>query len=105
MAFFNKKPKKSKVYTLKEAMGFVKNNEEYSAVETVGGFKLVHSEKVKSEIDLFRQNNSINSLSALEQRKAQFRNGLSQNIKQPIINNQILNPNINRTNDRINIAR
>lgn len=105
MAFFNKKPKKSKVYTLKEAMEFVKNNEEYSAVETIGGFKLVHSEKVKSEIDLFRQNNSINSLSALEQRKVQFRNELSQNIEKPIITNQILNPNINRTNDILNIAR
>lgn len=105
MAFFNKKPKKSKVYTLKEAMEFVKNNEEYSAVETIGGFKLVHSEKVKSEIDLFRQNNDINSLSTMEQRKTQFRKELSQNIEQPIITNQMLNPNINRTNDRLNIAR
>lgn len=105
MAFFNKKPKKSKIYTLKEAMEFIKNNEEYSAVETIGGFKLVHSEKVKSEIDLFRQNNDINSLSIMEQRKMQFRKELSQNIEQPIITNQMLNPNINRTNDRLNIAR
>lgn len=105
MAFFNKKPKKSKVYNLKEAMEFVKNNEEYSAVETIGGFKLVHSERVKSEIDLFRQNNEINNLSIMEQRKMQFRKELSQNIEQPIITNQILNPNINRTNDRLNIAR
>ena len=105
MAFFNKKPKKSKIYTLKEAMEFIKNNEEYSAVETIGGFKLVHSEKVKSEIDLFRQNNDINSLSIMEQRKMQFRKELSQNIEQPIITNQMLNPNINRTNDRLNTAR
>ncbi len=105
MAFFNKKPKKSKVYTLKEAMEFIKNNEEYSAVETIGGFKLVHSEKVKSEIDLFRQNNDINSLSIMEQRKMQFKKGLSQNIEQPIITNQMLNPNINKTNDRLNVAR
>lgn len=105
MAFFNKKPKKSKIYNLKEAMEFVKNNEEYSAVETIGGFKLVHSERVKSEIDLFRQNNEINNLSIMEQRKMQFRKELSQNIEQPIITNQILNPNINRTNDRLNIAR
>ncbi len=105
MAFFNKKPKKSKIYNLKEAMEFVKNNEEYSAVETIGGFKLVHSERVKSEIDLFRQNNNINSLNTIEQRRTQFRNELSQNIEQPIITNQILNPNIKRTNDRLNIAR
>ncbi len=105
MAFFNKKPKKSKIYTLKEAMEFIKNNEEYSAVETIGGFKLVHSEKVKSEIDLFRQNNEINNLSIMEQRKMQFRKELSQNIEQPIITNQMLNPNINRTNDRLNVAR
>ena len=105
MAFFNKKPKKSKVYNLKEAMEFVINNEEYSAVETIGGYQLVHSERVKSEIDLFRQNNEINNLSIMEQRKMQFRKELSQNIEQPIITNQILNPNINRTNDRLNIAR
>lgn len=105
MAFFNKKPKKSKVYTLKEAMEFIKNNEEYSAVETIGGFKLVHLEKVKSEIDLCKQNNNINRLSTIEQRRVQFRNELSQNIEQPVITNQMLNPNINRTNDRINVAR
>ena len=41
MGFFNKKPNKNKVYSLKEAMDFVSKNPNYTTIETTGGFKIV----------------------------------------------------------------
>ena len=43
MGFFSKKPKKNKVYKLEEAVKFMHEpgNENYSVVETNGGYRLI----------------------------------------------------------------
>ena len=38
MGFFNKRPKKEKVYSIKESKEFIINNPNLRAVERIGGF-------------------------------------------------------------------
>ncbi len=51
MGFFSKKPKKNGVYSLQNAMELIEKYPEYSAVEVKDGFKLMHSEETKQEIN------------------------------------------------------
>ena len=39
MGFFTKKPKKNKLYSLQEAMSFVKEQNGYSVIPENGGYK------------------------------------------------------------------
>ena len=55
MGFFSKKPRKNKVYSLEQAMKFVRNDYKYSAVETSGGYKVITDDKAKEAIDEFQQ--------------------------------------------------
>lgn len=55
MGFFSKKPKKNGVYSLQNAMELIEKYPEYSAVEVKGGFKLMHSEETKQEINRLKE--------------------------------------------------
>ena len=44
MGFFTKKPKKNKLYSLQEAMSFVKEQNGYSVIPENGGYKVVPDE-------------------------------------------------------------
>ena len=55
MGFFNKKPNKNKVYSLKEAMDFVSKNPNYTTIDTTGGFKIVDEMEERKHIDIFKE--------------------------------------------------
>ena len=55
MGFFNKKPNKNKVYSLKEAMDFISKNPNYTTIETTGGFKIVNESEERKHIDIFKE--------------------------------------------------
>lgn len=55
MGFFSKKPKKNGVYSLQNAMELIEKYPEYSAVEVKGGFKLMHIEETKQEINRLKE--------------------------------------------------
>lgn len=71
MGFFNKKPKKEKVYSIKETKEFISRNPNYTAIETIGGFKLIPDDKADVHIKTIRQkrNDFIEGLSAGEEFK------------------------------------
>ena len=50
MGFFNKRPKKEKVYSIKETKEFISSNPNYTAIETIGGFKLIPDDKADVHI-------------------------------------------------------
>ena len=86
MGFFSKKPRKNKVYSLEQAMKFVRNNYKYSAVETSGGYKVITDDKAKESIDEFQQ------------RRNEFKDMYKVNL-----NNQILSQKL-EMQDRYNAA-
>ena len=55
MGFFNKRPKKEKVYSIKETKEFISRNPNYTAIETIGGFKLIPDDKADVHIKTIRQ--------------------------------------------------
>ena len=71
MGFFNKRPKKEKVYSIKESKEFIIKNPNYTAVETIGGFKLIPDDKADVHIKTIRQrrNDFIERLSTGEEFK------------------------------------
>ena len=71
MAYFNKRPKKEKVYSIKESKEFIIKNPNYTAVETIGGFKLIPDDKADVHIKTIRQkrNDFIEGLSIGEESK------------------------------------
>lgn len=77
MGFFNKKPSEKKVYSLEEAMKIISKNSDYSVVETQGGFKLLHDNKVKTQIESIKKENS-------------FRNRISGDGRYQNLQNQVL---------------
>lgn len=78
MGFFNKKPSEKKVYSLEEAMKIINKNSDYSVVETQGGFRLIHDNKVKTQIESIKRENS-------------FRDRISGEGKYQNLSNQVLN--------------
>lgn len=77
MGFFNKKPSEKKVYSLEEAMKIISKNSDYSVVETQGGFRLIHDNKVKTQIESIKKENS-------------FRNRISGDGRYQNLQNQVL---------------
>jgi len=59
MGLFNKRPNKNKVYTLKEAMDFIRKNPNYTAVETTGGYNVISDTIAKNHINRYKQQNSF----------------------------------------------
>ena len=60
MGFFSKKPRKNKVYSLEQAMKFVRNDYKYSAVETSGGYKVITDDKAKEARHEFKALYKVN---------------------------------------------
>ena len=54
MGFFNKKPSRNKVYSLKEAKDFLSKNPNYTTIETTGGFRLVDGSEEREHIENYR---------------------------------------------------
>jgi len=71
VGFFSKKPKKNKVYKLEEAVKFMHEpgNENYSVVETNGGYRLISDMEAKSE---------INKIISFKDRKEEFASRISE---------------------------
>lgn len=71
MGFFSKKTKKNKVYKLEEAVKFMHEpgNENYSVVETNGGYRLISDMEAKSE---------INKIISFKDRKEEFASRISE---------------------------
>ncbi len=59
MGFFNKKPNKKKVYSLKEAMDLVRRHPNYTTVEIPGGFKVVEEKAVREHIDGYKERRNM----------------------------------------------
>ena len=58
MGFFSKKPKKNKLYSLQEAMSFVREQEGYSVVPEEGGYKIIPDEIANEGIGKHKLNMS-----------------------------------------------
>ena len=58
MGLFSKKPKKNKMYTLQEAMSFVRKQEGYSVIPEEGGYKVVPDEIANEGIKKHKLNMS-----------------------------------------------
>ncbi len=56
MGFFTKKPKKNKLYSLQEAMSFVKEQNGYSVIPENGGYKVVPDEIANEGIKKYKLN-------------------------------------------------
>ena len=54
MGFYNKKPKKYQVYSLQEAMKFIKENKGYSVVQEEGGYKIIPDSIANEHIGIYR---------------------------------------------------
>lgn len=54
MGLFSKNPKKYKIYTLAEAMSFVKANKGYSVIQEERGYRVIPDSVANEHIDRYR---------------------------------------------------
>ena len=90
MGFLNKKPRKNKVYSLKEAMDLVSKYPNYTAVETTGGFNVVEENMVRNHIDGYKE------------RRNMFLQEMSGNGKYKNIGNNLNGNDLNENNKETN---
>ena len=55
MGLFIRKPKKNRLYTLQEAISFINKNQEYSAIQEEGGYKVIPDSVANEHIDRYRK--------------------------------------------------
>ena len=90
MGFLNKKPRKNKIYSLKEAMDLVSKYPNYTTVEIPGGFRVVEENAVREHINGYKE------------RRNMFLQEMSGNGKYKNIGNNLNGNNLNENNKETN---
>lgn len=73
MGFFQKKPKRNKIYSLTEAMNFVKQDPNYTVIQTTNGYRVIHDQIARAEIEQYKT-----KISPFKEQQENFRNRIQE---------------------------